>query len=291
MEGTRRPVWRLIILLVSVLRATPVAASNVCFFESSLIKALQSAVKEDYADLASVAKPSVPFERITRTSFPELYAIKVSANPDNNGLFTVFQGDGVAAERMAVDLAPLVSNGFTVLVQDYRGLGKSTGTPSFRGSVDDARAWIEELRANEINQRQPIVYYGTSFGGVVLLAALKEVRSNELVVLDGVPDNLPALLFCSRKLYPTTSIEAIRGIDALKTRLIVISSEKDQKAGPVAMAGLLKFAQRAGSTARVVRGLTHPYERDDDVTNRLATLLSLILPALPHTATRKSDGN
>jgi pimeloyl-ACP methyl ester carboxylesterase len=291
MEGIRSLSWGLIFLLVGVLHIKPASASNVCVFESGLINTLRSAVNDDYTSLASAPNPGVPYERIYRNAAPQLYAIKLNASPVSHGLFVVFQGDGFAAERMAVDLAPLASKGFTVVVQDYRGLGKSTGTPSFRSSIDDATTWIEELRADQTNESQPIVYYGTSFGGVVLLSALREVRSNEVVVLDGVPDNLPALLLCSHKFYPTTSIEAIHGIDALKTRLIVISSANDKKAGPAMMAGLLKFAQRTGATAMVVRQLAHPFEPNDDVASRLATILSVIMPALPQTTPRNADGN
>jgi len=281
----------LVIFLAILLPPRAAIASSVCFFESALIETLQDAVKKDYARLAleAASTPPPPFEKVVRPTAPELYSIILRTTGPSRAIFVVFQGDGFAAERMAVDLVPLTSQGFTVLVQDYRGLGKSTGTPSFRASVEDAHAWIEEIRARQSNEAQPIVYYGTSFGGVALLSALTEIRSNEIVVLDGVPDHLPPLLLCRGKYYPTTAIKAIPGIDKVKTRLIVVSSQNDTKAGPDAMSGLLKYASRIGATSRVVRGLAHPFEDNDDVPSRLATILSLISPVLTPSPVGQTD--
>jgi uncharacterized protein len=55
-------------------------------------------------------------------------------------------------------LAPL---GYTLLVWDYRGFGRSNGTPSEPGIHDDEEA----LWSAALDGKQPLVYYGRSFGG------------------------------------------------------------------------------------------------------------------------------
>ncbi|HEX4242019.1 MAG TPA: alpha/beta hydrolase [Steroidobacteraceae bacterium] len=280
---------RVSFLIAGLLLTGLARASDICLLESSLISALKKAVNGDYADLAAAHPNSVSFDTVPRASAPELYAIRVPATAPAGRLLVIFQGDGIAAERMTADLGPLASRGYTIFVQDYRGLGKSGGTPSFRGAIDDARSWIEEIRANPGNAEMPVIYYGTSFGGVVLLAALKSVRANEIVLLDGVPDRLPMLLLCERKFYPIVSIKAAPEMKELDKRLIVVASSEDRKAGPAAMAGLLTFAQENGGTAVVVRRLHHPYEIDDDVPSRLETLASLIESALTSSGARRRD--
>ena len=57
-------------------------------------------------------------------------------------------------------LAPL---GYNLFVWDYRGFGRSTGTPSERGIHDDEEAiWSAFMPSQSPNR---IVYYGRSFGG------------------------------------------------------------------------------------------------------------------------------
>lgn len=55
-------------------------------------------------------------------------------------------------------LAPL---GYNLLIWDYRGFGRSTGTPSERGINDDEEALFD----HELAGQGPLVYYGRSFGG------------------------------------------------------------------------------------------------------------------------------
>lgn len=57
-------------------------------------------------------------------------------------------------------LAPL---GYTIVVWDYRGFGRSTGTPSESGIHDDEEALWRTVSA-QLGGNQ-LVYYGRSFGG------------------------------------------------------------------------------------------------------------------------------
>lgn len=60
------------------------------------------------------------------------------------------------------DLAPL---GYNLVVWDYRGFGRSTGTPTEKGIVSDEEAiWGALLRHPAVDPTR-LVYYGRSFGG------------------------------------------------------------------------------------------------------------------------------
>jgi len=58
--------------------------------------------------------------------------------------------------------------GYTVLMPEYRGYGRSTGTPTERGLVSDFVSLRDRLAELEEIDAQRIVYHGRSLGGGVL---------------------------------------------------------------------------------------------------------------------------
>ncbi|MBD3379406.1 MAG: alpha/beta fold hydrolase [Candidatus Omnitrophica bacterium] len=69
--------------------------------------------------------------------------------------------------------------GFSVLVFDYRGYGKSEGVPSEEGLYTDAMAAYTYLRGTREVPEEEIVLYGESIGGAVVidLAQKADVRA------------------------------------------------------------------------------------------------------------------
>ncbi|HLQ36759.1 MAG TPA: alpha/beta hydrolase [Planctomycetota bacterium] len=77
--------------------------------------------------------------------------------------------------------------GLNVFAFDYRGFGRSNGTPSVRAMVYDLRyvfAWL--LQRPEVDQRQ-LVYYGQSLGSTVALYAAANQQAPAALVLEEVP--------------------------------------------------------------------------------------------------------
>lgn len=73
-------------------------------------------------------------------------------------------------------VAWLPDHGFNVLMFDYRGFGKSRGTPTLDGVVQDARAALNALRGHPGVDAKRIVVYGHSLGGATALRLLAEDR-------------------------------------------------------------------------------------------------------------------
>lgn len=71
---------------------------------------------------------------------------------------------------------PLVSwlpaHGYNVLMIDYRGFGRSAGTPSLDGIVDDAAAALEYLRTRPDIDATRLIVFGQSIGGATALRLL-----------------------------------------------------------------------------------------------------------------------
>ncbi len=86
-----------------------------------------------------------------------------------------FPGEFDSAETVTALAGGLLELGFTFIVMDYRGTGRSGGAPSMQGLFPDARAFLQEVFSWREDQGRtgPVVPMGRSLGtGVALDAAL-----------------------------------------------------------------------------------------------------------------------
>jgi len=99
---------------------------------------------------------------------------------------TVVQAHGNAAN--VTNHAPLVAwlpaHGYNVLSFDYRGFGRSEGSPTLNGVVADVRAAVAEARRR--SGTTPLVLLGHSLGGATAVRALAEENADDvkLLILD-----------------------------------------------------------------------------------------------------------
>jgi fermentation-respiration switch protein FrsA (DUF1100 family) len=82
-------------------------------------------------------------------------------------------------------LPGLPGGGFNVLTLDYRGFGRSTGTPSLDGVVDDAAVALAYLRTRPDVDASRLVVVGQSLGGATALRLLaRDAAGVRLGVID-----------------------------------------------------------------------------------------------------------
>ena len=98
---------------------------------------------------------------IPSTDGVTLHAVVVAGTQPYTLIYCHGQGGDITDSWPRIELlAPL---GYTILIWDYRGFGRSTGTPSERGIHDDEEAlWSAYAATAAPNE---LVYYGRSFGG------------------------------------------------------------------------------------------------------------------------------
>jgi pimeloyl-ACP methyl ester carboxylesterase len=98
------------------------------------------------------------------------------------GTWLYFHGNGSSVAG-TVDFAKLLRDrGWSVLVLDYRGYGKSTGSPSEWGLAHDARAAWRYLTDSKGIPPESIVIHGRSLGGGVAVTLASEVDAAALIV-------------------------------------------------------------------------------------------------------------
>ena len=122
--------------------------------------------------------------------------------------------------------------GVGVLMLDYRGYGRSEGTPSERGTYHDADAALAYLRATPEVDPSGVVLYGQSLGAAVAveLATRERVRG---LILEGPFASVPAM---ARAVYPwlpiwpllRTRYDSLARISMVGTPLLILHSERDE---------------------------------------------------------------
>ncbi|EIQ19197.1 hypothetical protein SFK315_3004 [Shigella flexneri K-315] len=100
--------------------------------------------------------------------------IPSSTGPADNAIATIIHAHGNAGNMSAH--WPLVSwlpeRNFNVFMFDYRGFGKSKGTPSQAGLLDDTQSAINVVRHRSDVNPQRLVLFGQSIGGANILAVI-----------------------------------------------------------------------------------------------------------------------
>ena len=109
----------------------------------------------------------------------------------------------------------------SVLVFDYRGYGKSDGTPTTSGILEDGRAALRYLAERENISEKDIVVWGQSLGGSVAIDLASTIGTRGLIVesaFTSLPDmsagllpGIPAKYLLWEQLSNIEKIKSIRG--------------------------------------------------------------------------------
>jgi uncharacterized protein len=111
-----------------------------------------------------------------------------------------FHGNGGNLSMWLPILAGVHASGLNVLAFDYRGYGRSTGSPTEQGLYRDTDAVLAELaRLRREESRvsggvqRPVIYWGRSLGGPVAAYATTVTRPDGLILESTFPDKRAVL--------------------------------------------------------------------------------------------------
>jgi hypothetical protein len=88
------------------------------------------------------------------------------------------------ADQIVTDYLPFTSAGYDVYIFDYRGYGRSDGKARLKAILSDYSEIIAHLDSSAYSNR---LFYGLSFGGMVILDALKDDAGDNRMVIDSTP--------------------------------------------------------------------------------------------------------
>jgi alpha-beta hydrolase superfamily lysophospholipase len=133
---------------------------------------------------------------------------------------------------------PLVKAGYQVMVFDYEGYGKSTGSPSQEKVLDDGISALKYIRAREDVKNKKLILFGQSLGGhLSCVVAAQANRMIDALVVEGAfsGHELMAVFVGAQhgapgwvaRLFVRTKYEAIDYIDKVTVPKLIIHSTED----------------------------------------------------------------
>jgi len=128
---------------------------------------------------------------------------------DSCGAVLIFHGNAGNISHRIGYLTMFARLGYSTLIIDYRGYGRSSGGPSEEGTYRDAEAaWLHLIEARKLN-RQDVVILGESLGAGIAtwLAAKYPPRA---LVLASAPTSVPDL---GAQIYPWLPVRLLARIE------------------------------------------------------------------------------
>ncbi|NDG25940.1 MAG: alpha/beta hydrolase [Proteobacteria bacterium] len=105
------------------------------------------------------------------------------SNPPK-GTVTLFHGNGQNISSHYLSVLWLVPQGYQIFVFDYRGYGKSQGSPSPKGTYLDGLAALDkawDLHQTNKALGKPFVVIGQSLGGTIALRSIQDFTNKDEV--------------------------------------------------------------------------------------------------------------
>lgn len=192
-----------------------------------------------------------------------------TANANASGYLLVAQGNAMLADQVLGSFIEFSRSGIDVYIFDYRGYGRSQGKRRLKAIVNDYREIITHLDSQLYSTR---LFYGMSFGGVVLLDALNGRTENRLIVIDSTPSRLSDY-GCPRVYDP------VENLPRDSSNLFFITGSKDMVVNPAMSRELVDLAKERGAFVMADPEMAHPFmDRNRLVHNRrIKTVKSFLL--------------
>lgn len=152
------------------------------------------------------------------------------ASADAPAPMVVFaHGNGELIDDWPVDLGAYRRRGFSVLLPEYRGYGRSGGRPSQPAIVDDFARFLELAVARPDVDEHRVLFHGRSIGGGVV-CALAETRAPAGLVLWSTFSSMVELVrrFGVPAFMVSDRFENLRVTRALQIPTLIVHGRHDQ---------------------------------------------------------------
>lgn len=148
-----------------------------------------------------------------------------------------FHGNAANVSKWVGQMKPLTDDGFGVVMMDYRGYGKSSGTPTHLAIAEDAQELFNMLREREDFKNTKLIVYGASIGTQVAAHITRDnLPAVDALVLDGMMASFTDVAVATSpaeyrdvvRTYVTSPYSAKEDITHISgIPLLVIHSEQD----------------------------------------------------------------
>ena len=137
-------------------------------------------------------------------------------------------GNAELIDYWTSDLEPYRRMGVSVLLPEFRGYGRSAGSPSQEAIHSDFVAFYDQLVARDDVDGARVVFHGRSLGGGAVCSLATE-RPPEAMILQSAFESVPKI--ARRYLVPRFLIrdpfDNLRAIGSLQPKLLVVHGRND----------------------------------------------------------------
>lgn len=120
------------------------------------------------------------------------YQFKPATGPKGNIFLIHGAGGNVSTYKSLIK--PLVDNGFEVYALDWRGYGKSSGVPNYKGVMKDTEVAFKDFLIQTATDSLKTIVYGMSLGGPMAIKITKDNQTKvNALVLDGTVESAQSL--------------------------------------------------------------------------------------------------
>lgn len=165
------------------------------------------------------------------------------------GYLLVIQGNAMLADQILSSFTHFSNTGVDVYIFDYRGYGRSEGKRRLKAMVNDYGEIIDLLDSRPYSSS---LFYAMSFGGIVLLNALKERRQGATIVIDSTPSRLSDY-GCPEAYDP------VNNLPEEASNFLFIAGGQDHVVTPAMSRDLIETAQERGALVLRDPEMAHPF--------------------------------
>lgn len=116
----------------------------------------------------------------------KIYTYLFSPSIESKGNIFYIHGSGGNAAYWSHLYKPLIDEGYSVYAADWRGYGKSNGSPNYRDVLKDTEIAFKDFLNKTINDSLKTIVYGMSLGGQLAIKITKDNQEKvDALVLDG----------------------------------------------------------------------------------------------------------
>jgi hypothetical protein len=186
-------------------------------------------------------------------------------SPQSIATVLYFGGSSFRLDREGLPVVTgLAKAGVDVMIFDYRGYGRSEGTPTAALMRSDAQVVFQFARSRA---RRPLVVYGLSMGSFVA-ASVAETQPVDGLVLEGAATSAEALvqnmfpwyvkLVARPKLAPEIApIDNVKALRHYDGPLLMLGGEQDELIPPSMQRSLFEQAATSNKDIRLFAGYGH----------------------------------
>ena len=181
----------------------------------------------------------------------------------------VAQGNAMLADQILSGFTRFSRAGVDVYIFDYRGYGRSEGKRRLKAMVNDYGEIIDLLDSRPYSSS---LFYAMSFGGIVLLKALKE-RRGDLIVIDSTPSRLSD--YGCPKAY-----DPVSNLPQEASNFFLIAGGQDHVVPPAMSRELVETAQQRGAMVLTDPEMEHPFQDRNSLIRdrRMQAVTTFLLP-------------